>query len=146
MAPQYHPGEVVYQKDTRFTPISMGNFSSYVLLGQDATFTYAVNPKHPTGFVFTNEDVEKRPRLGMVPVMHVHLRDSGIKVYKQAYRLRIRQSFARQGVATGWYLQYVSASGGMVSDLDHLEGGKALRRSIVNTAIDRGPAGIRRRG
>lgn len=138
MPPQYFPGDVTYQRDSRFTPISLGNLDSYVLLGSDVAFTYTLNENHPSGFVFTNADMEHRPRLGMVPVMHVFLRDSAIKGYKQAYRLRIRESFARQNVATAWYLLYVQRFGGMVSDLDHLEGGKHLWRSFVNTAALRG--------
>ncbi len=41
-------------------------------------------------------------------------------------------------MASTWYAKYVERMGGIVSDFEHLEGGKAFWRSLVNTAADRG--------
>lgn len=138
MAPQYHPGDFVYQRDSKFRRITLGNFGVYTRLGEDLDFTYTLDPQHTVGFVFENAEIEQRPRQGLLPVMHVHLRESPVSSYKQAYRLRIRESFARKNAATAWYLAYVATFGGVVSDFDHLEGGKSLWRSLVNIAQDRG--------
>jgi hypothetical protein len=136
--PQHYPGEVTYQKDTKFTPITMRNFGDYLILGRDEVCTYAIDPQRTTGFVFSNLDIQNKPSLGMSPVMHAQLRESGIKGYKQVFRLRIREAFAQKGIATSWYLAYVLEAGGIVSDFDHLEGGKRLWKSFVRTAADRG--------
>lgn len=137
-SPQLYPGSVVYALDSKFRPITARNFSEYTVLRHDTTFTYALDPQHTTGFVFTNADVLRKPSTGMVPVLHVQLRDSGIKGYKQAHHLRIRYTYSMKGVATGWYLAYVHVYGGVVSDFEHLEGGKSLWKSFVRTALDRG--------
>lgn len=136
--PQYYPSEMPYQKDALFTRITMRNFGDYRVLGQDLYRTYAIDPQHTMGFAFDNDDIEKRPSLGMLPAMSLRLRDSGIKTWKQAYRLRIRHAFAMKGVATSWYISYTQRFGGLVSDFEHLEGGKALWKSFVRTAAERG--------
>ena len=137
-AMQHHPGSIVYQKDSKFTPISVRNFGDFKLLLQDDDCTYTIDPQRTAGFVFANEEVARNPSLGLFPAMRLALRESGIKGYKQAYQLRIRQTFATKGVATSWYLAYVDEFGGIVSDFDHLEGGKCLWKSFVRTALDRG--------
>jgi hypothetical protein len=70
--------------------------------------------------------------------MTLSLRPADIKSYKQAYRLRIRENFSIMGVATHWYFSYARKFGGIVSDFEHLEGGKALWKSFVRTADDNG--------
>lgn len=137
-SPQHYPGDVVYQKDSRFGTISPGNLASYEVLGSDSRFLYTLNPKGPTGYVFAAQDVEHGSRLGYVPVMHVSLRDEPITGYKQAHHLRIRESYARAGAAMGWYIAYVAQNGGIVSDFEHLEGGRVFWRAIVNRGADRG--------
>lgn len=136
--PQYYPGKITYRKDSKFTPISAGNFSRYQTIGEDDLYVYTLGPVGSYGFVFTQDDIKAPSELGMVPVMTVELRDSPIKGYKQAHHLRIRQSHASRHVATHWYMHYVDRMGGVVSDFEHLEGGKALWRSLVNGAASRG--------
>lgn len=137
-SPQHFPGDISYHKDSRFIPVSNRNFTDYHVLGKDYAYTYAVDPQNTTGFVFLNDDVEKKPSLGLTPVMVVLLRDSSVKGYKQAHKLRIRERYAIKGVATHWYLYYVEWTGGIVSDFEHLEGGKRLWWSLVRTAKERG--------
>ncbi len=136
--PQYFPGQVTYRKDSKFTPISKGNYSRYQRLYQDDKYAYMLGPFGSFGMVFLLSDIDNPPPLGMVPVMTVELRDSPVKGYKQAYGLRIRQDFSHRHVASTWYAKYVERMGGIVSDFEHLEGGKAFWRSLVNTAADRG--------
>lgn len=131
--PQYYPGSgMTYQKDSKFTRISVGNFRRYRVLHQDSAYTYVLGPTGSFGFVFSNSDIENPPSAGLLPVLSLELRDSGIKGYKQAHHLRIRQDFASRNVATTWYCKYVDLMGGIVSDFEHLEGGKVLWRSFVN--------------
>lgn len=137
-SPQYFPGPVSYQKDAKFRPITARNFSDYQVLGADLDFTYAIDPQHTTGFVFTNDDVANPPSVGMVPVVYAALKDSNVQAYKQVYKLRIRQAFALKGVTTAWYLRYANKFGGIVSDFEHLEGGKRLWKGLVRTASEHG--------
>lgn len=136
--PQYYPGEMQYQQDSLFTRITMRNYGDYVVLGTDVYHTYAVDPQQTTGFVIDNDDIEQKPSLGMLPALSLRLRESGIKSWKQAYKLRIRYACAMKGIATSWYVAYVERYGGLVSDFEHLEGGKALWKSFVRTASERG--------
>ncbi len=136
--PQHFPGKIVYQRATKFLPISARNFASYIRLGTDGQYTFVVTPQRNAGYAFANSDIEAVPRSGMAPVLQLELRDSGIKEYKQAFRLRIREEHARRGIATTWYALYASAYGGIVSDFEHLEGGKKLWRSLVDAAQERG--------
>lgn len=135
--PQHYPGGMTYQKDAKFTRISVGNFRRYRVIHQDATYAYVLGPTGAFGFVFANSDIENPPSTGLLPVLSLELRDSGINGYKQAYHLRIRQDFASRNIATTWYCKYVDIMGGIVSDFEHLEGGKVLWRSLIN-AVDRG--------
>ena len=137
-SPQYFPGSMAYQKDSKFRPIGAGNFGTFTVIEQDSEFVYAINPQLNTGFVFTATDVANPPKIGMTPVLYVQLRKTGIKGYLQAHHLRIRHAYAQQGVATRWYMAYVHRYGGIVSDFEHLEGGKRLWRMFVNTATARG--------
>ena len=137
-SPQYYPSEITYMRDAKFRPLTARNFNDCQVLEQDVTCTYVINASGNTGFVFANADLHPIKRTGAVPVMLVQLRESGINGYKQAYGLRIRQAYAAQGIATHWYMAYVSCFGGIVSDATHLEGGKRLWRSFVETAASRG--------
>lgn len=136
--PQYYPGSgMTYQKDSKFTRISIGNFRRYRVIHQDTAYTYVLGPTGSFGFVFSNADIENPSAAGLLPILSLELRDCGIKGYKQAYHLRIRQDFASRNVATIWYCKYVDLMGGIVSDFEHLEGGKVLWRSFIN-AVGRG--------
>ena len=135
--PQYYPGAVVYQTPLKFTPISLRNFESYEVLGQDSFYVYVVDPQHTMGFAFDLSDVEAQPQAGLVPALQLQLRDSGIDGLRQAFRLRVQEAHARRGVATSWYVLF-AARYGLVSDFEHLEGGKQLWRSLVDNATRRG--------
>lgn len=136
--PQYYPGKISYQKDSKFIPISMRNFQGYTILGEDAEFIFAIDSHGTTGFVFSKMDIKRAPRSGVIPVLRVALRDSEILGLKQAHALRIRASYSQKGIATAWYMLYVEKYGGIVSDFEHLEGGKRLWKSFIDTAVDRG--------
>jgi len=71
-----------------------------------------------------------------LPVMRVSLRETPVKGYKQAHYLRIRESYAINNVTTNWYALYVERCGGVVSDREHLEGGKALWRAFIKMASE----------
>lgn len=135
--PQVYPGDYVYLKDTKFGAVSVTNIESYTLLFSDENYCYYVNPMYTQGYVFFTQDIVRKDKKDRVPVLRVFLRDSVVKDYKQAHGLRIRQSQARSGVATNWYKYYVRQAGGVVSDFEHLTGGKTLWRSLVNRASDR---------
>ena len=137
-SPRYYPGQFAYQADTKFQPLSKDNYNAKKIIGQNNEFTFALTPSGDFGYVFSVLDIENPPKLGLVPVMTVQLRPSSIKGYKQAFRLRIRENFARRGVATLWYVSYVKHAGGVVSDFEHLEGGRRLWKSFVRTAVDSG--------
>lgn len=137
-SPQLHDSPIVYMSDAKFTPTSLRNFGDYILLDRDDQFSYVAHPDMSFGYVFDSKDVAEIPSLGLFPVLRLQLRDSSLKGYKQAFRLRIRESYAKQGVASNWYFAYVAKIGGIVSDTEHLEGGKRLWKSFVRTAADRG--------
>lgn len=129
-APQYYPGPVTYQKDSKFTPISRGNISSYDVLGEYDGLLYLVDPQNSTGFVFDVNDL-KTDSAFVTPVLRLLLRDSGIEGLRQAYQLRIKERYARKNVASTWYKLYTKQRGGIVSDIEHLEGGKNLWKSFL---------------
>lgn len=140
MAPQHYPGPIAYQRDSRFRPVSDGNLRSYPKLAEDDQFLYTTDPQLTMGFVFSREEIAAvgtRPS-AFPPVMTLALRESGIRGLKQAYQLRLRERHARKNVATQWYLAYVLQQGGIVSDTDHLEGGKQLWRSFATKAAQYG--------
>lgn len=127
--PQYYPSEVVYQKDSNFTPISVRNLNDYVVLGEQDQFLYLVHPNQTTGFVFDVNDLQKKEQT-VVPVMRVSLRDTPIG-YKQAHYLRIREAYSKSNITSTWYNLYVEKFKGIVSDREHLEGGKNLWLSFI---------------
>ena len=130
--PQYYPGDVTYQKDSKFTPISMRNISDYIVLGELDEFVYVVHPDQTMGFVFHVPDLQKKDN-NVIPVMRVSLRDTPLG-YKQAHFLRIREAFSKSNVTSTWYNLYIDKFGGIVSDNEHLEGGKRLWRSFIKKA------------
>lgn len=130
--PQYYPGTISYQKDSKFTPISVRNISDYIVLGEVDEFLYTVHPDNTMGFVFHIPDLQSKAQ-SVIPVMRVSLRDSPLE-YKQAYFLRIRESFSKSNIASTWYNLYVDKFGGIVSDNEHLEGGKKLWLSFIKKA------------
>lgn len=138
--PIQYSGDITYQGDHKFTRISLNNFKSYHVLGRDGTFTYMLSSNGRFGVVFLNSDIEKAmneksgERVTLLPVLSLELRDSGVKEYMQAYHLRIRKDFARRNVATTWYSKYVDVMGGIVSDSQHLSGGKTLWRSFIDAS------------
>lgn len=136
--PQYFPGSITYQRASKFLPITLRNFRSYTPLGTDGVYTFTTTPTRNAGYAFSNADIRHCPREGMAPVLQLELREGPVRGYRQAFRLRIREEHARRGVATGWYAAYVERFGGIVSDHEHLEGGKQLWRSFVDTAQARG--------
>lgn len=131
--PQYLPGAVSYQADVRFPPVSRGNLKAYTILGKDDVCVYMVDPGLEFGYVFDRQDYESKSP-SCLAVMALKLRPAPLQGYRQAYNLRIRQSYARHNVTTTWYLLYTQKYGGIVSDYEHLTGGKRLWRSLVNNA------------
>jgi len=126
-------------RDSKFTPVSLRNLTEYPVLSSDDLFTYVVDPYQTRGYVLANPELatakeSKRKSEAVMPVMTVTLHNSEFKGYKQARNLRIRQTYSVKGVAKTWYCVYALAYGGIVSDFEHLEGGKRLWRSLVNTA------------
>jgi len=140
--PKYYPGEIIYQKDTKFTPISVRNIQDYNVIGDADGFLYVVHPNQTVGFAFLLDDIQSRKN-NIVPVMRVALRDTNINGLKQAYQLRIRESFSKANVTSAWYQYYVNYYGGIVSDAAHLEGGKALWKSFIKKASNDPSVNIR---
>lgn len=130
--PQHYPSDIIYQKDSKFTPISVRNITDYVVLGELDEFLYVVHPKQTMGFVFYVPDLQKKLQ-DVIPVMRVSLRDTVLD-YKQAHFLRIRESYAKSNVTSTWYNLYVDKYKGIVSDNEHLEGGKRLWMSFIKRA------------
>ena len=133
-SPQYLPGEYTYRDDSKFEPVSKRNFSTYIVIYADDDFTYAVDSNHRRGYVILTSEHDNDAVRAYTPVLVLGLRDTKIKGYKQAYGLRIRKSYAKIGIAAKWYVEYAKKFGGIVSDFEHLEGGKNLWRSFVNKA------------
>lgn len=136
-APQHYAGDVVYMRPENFGKTSRGNFASYTLLGNDHRFVYVVNSQLTAGAVFLASDVES-DATDFVPVTSLLLRESPYRGYRQAYRLRVRKDYARLNASTNWYLLFVQRYGGIVSDAEHLEGGRLLWRSLLDGAASRG--------
>ena len=129
--PQYYPGRIVYQKDSKFIKISRNNLSRYEVLGDVGGFLFLVDPSNSAGYVFDDADVRGTSH-AITPVMHLSLRDSGFNNLRQAYKLRIKSTYSQQNIATTWYKLYVKNKGGIVSDTEHLEGGKTLWKSFLS--------------
>ena len=132
--PQHYPGNVTYQKDNKFTPISLRNVMDYTVLHDDGEYVYMVDPGQTTGYVFDLNDLRKDAQ-HILPVMRLSLRSTTIKGYKQAHYLRIREAFAKNNITSTWYNHYVMKFGGIVSDMEHLEGGKMLWQSFIKKAL-----------
>lgn len=130
--PQHYAGDVVYQKDARFQPISIRNISDYIKLGESGGFIYTVSPNSNFGFVF-NIDELRQAKHQVLPAMHVQLRETPLG-FKQPHHLRIRRAYSRLNVASTWYDLYIQLYGGIVSDREHLEGGKKLWQSFIKKA------------
>lgn len=128
--PQHYPSTITYQATKRFTPISKRNINDMLVLGEEDTFVYLVNNEQTAGFVFLITDL-KQDVQHVVPVMRLSLRDTQIKDYKQAHALRIQESYSKMNVTSTWYKLFVDQFGGIVSDAEHLEGGKQLWLSFI---------------
>lgn len=129
--PVEYPGEIKYMATDMFPVISIRNINSYEVLGEDARYAYML--KHDSGFVFDRDDLANAtPSIGCRAVMVVSLRP-GIKGLFQAHRLRVREASSEQNTVKSWYDFYAKAKGGVVSDFEHLQGGKALWVSLIKT-------------
>lgn len=134
----YNPSPFAYQRDDKFIRISMGNFRAYTILARTEDFTFAVSPGGSGGYVFDGRDIAMSPRIGMVPVMTVQLRESRIKAYRRALRLHIREAYAERSIAIKWYVAYANMFGGIITDAGLVEGGWRLWRPFVETATAQG--------
>jgi hypothetical protein len=134
--PQHYPGDIHYQAEGKFVPISKNNVKSYIFLGSDGDYTFYLHPSKENGYVFRNDNLEDSGN-DVQPSMIVSLRDTPFG-FKQAHKLRIKEKDSRRNITTTWYLLYAQREGGVVSDFEHLEGGKTLWRSLVNNAESRG--------
>ena len=133
--PKHYSGNVTYQKDSKFIPISIRNVSDYVLLAEGHDLAYFVHPQQTYGYVFKIDDL-KSGKQTAIPVMHLSLRDTPIKNYKQAHNLRIQEEYSKNNITTVWYTEYIKQFGGIVSDREHLEGGKLLWKSLIRRAAE----------
>lgn len=131
--PQHYPGNVTYMKDSKFVPISYRNIEDYDVLGEDGVYIYLITPSRESGFIFRMEDLKDKPQQ-VLPVMRLSLRDTNINGYKQAHALRIREGFSKENLTSSWYDFYVQEFGGIVSDNEHLEGGKLLWKHFIKKA------------
>jgi hypothetical protein len=133
--PQYYPSKITYQVEKKFFPISKNNIAVYRKIGDNGEYSFFVHPSGERGFVFSNKELEDSQN-DVQPAMVVSFRDT-VYNFKQAHSLRIREKDARQNLATIFYILYVENFGGIVSDNEHLEGGKTLWRSLINNAESR---------
>ena len=60
--PQHYSGEVVYQKDSKFVPISVRNLQEYIVLGEAEGILYTLHPNKEMGFAFDVFDLQKNPQ------------------------------------------------------------------------------------
>lgn len=133
--PQYYSGAIIYQKENKFNPISVRNISDYILLGELNGFLFVVHPQQTGGFVINGSDLDNNTQK-IIPAMHLSLRDTNIKGYKQAHHLRIQEKYSKMNLTSKWYDLYINKFGGIVSDLEHLEGGKTLWWSFIKNIKD----------
>lgn len=137
--PQHYSGALVYQKDSKFIPQSLGNISRMEVLGQAGDFLFLVHPKQTSGSVFLLTDIfdskgeYHQDVHEVLPVLSLSLRDSDVLHFKQAFRLRIRESYGGEKAASLWYQFYLKRFGNIVSDIEHLEGGKQLWKSFIKS-------------
>ena len=129
--PQHYKGDVAYQKDSKFREISLSNIKNMNVIFEDNDYVYLVHPEKTMGFVFDKDhfvDGVKNVR----PIMSLALRDV-LDGLKQVHRLRIQKGYSRTNITTTWYKNYIKEFGAIVSDTEHLEGGKILWRSFINS-------------
>jgi hypothetical protein len=131
--PQHYSSAISYMKDDKFTKLSKRNVMEYVLLGAMDGLVYMVDQELTSGFVFDEEDFNNTDN-SILPAMRLSLRDTKIDGFKQAHFLRIRQKYSQKNITSTWYNLYVEKFNGIVSDFEHLEGGKQLWKSIIKTA------------
>lgn len=136
--PQYYPSTdgMVYMSAEKFIPISRQNLATYTVLAHRDGFIFVVHPDNHDGFVFDERDLQTGAN-PLIPVLRVSLRDTPLG-YKQAHFLRIRKEYARQNIATTFYSAYVEKFGGIVSDTEHLDGGKVLWKALIKSAQEKG--------
>lgn len=136
--PQHYKGDVIYQKADKFREISLNNIESMNLIHEDNDYVYLVHPEQTIGFVFDKDDIENAATGRSIklvrPVMSLSLRDA-LDGLKQVHRLRIQQGYSRSNITTTWYKNYIKEFGAIVSDTEHLEGGKILWRSFINSGL-----------
>ena len=133
--PKYYPGEVTYMNPDKFVPISYRNILDYSYLGDDEHNGYFITPDHTSGFVFSLATLEEKPDK-VVPIMRLSLRPSNVKGYKQVHGLRIQEAYSKTNITSHWYDLYLKEFGGIVSDFEHLEGGKLLWKSFIKRSMD----------
>jgi hypothetical protein len=131
--PQHYSSEISYMKDEKFTKLSKRNVMDYTLLGIFDGLVYMVDQGITSGFVFDEDDFNNEDNT-IIPAMRLSLRDTKLSDYKQAHYLRIRKKYSQKNITSTWYNLYVQNFGGIVSDFEHLEGGKQLWKSLIKTA------------
>jgi len=135
-SPQYYRGEVIYQKDNKFIPVPSRSFrEAFELLTNDGEFSYFLHPVGSFGFVIDNDDLAANTQ-AIIPVMKLKLTPViiGSESFMQVSQLRIRESYGQSGIARNWYEHYVRSHHGIVSDCEHLAGGKLLWQSLIKSA------------
>lgn len=128
----YPSSEMVYQKDAKFIKVSVDNINRMNVLQDTDDFLFVFRGN--LGYVFDKNDITSDNGVdGVMPVLHVHLRDS-VDGLKQAHNLRIRESYSGGNLAKTWYMNYINQVEPIVSDRDHLEGGYQLWKSFIKVA------------
>ena len=123
----------MYQNDSKFIKVGVNSIRRMQVLLNAGGFLFV--HKDSSGFVFKEDEVAAASDGdNLLPVMVVKLRDSGIKNYKQAHGLRIREHHADESVAKNWYFQYIKQVAPIVSDKDHLHGGYLLWKHFLKQA------------
>jgi len=130
--PLHYSGPIIYQKDAKFEQVSVQNAASYTVLGTDGRRTHLVN-RQISGYAFSTDELNSGVKY-VVPLLRLSLRSTPFGTLMQAHHLRIRESESRDSVAANWYGMYVEKFGGVVSDREHLEGGKLLWKSFIKRA------------
>lgn len=126
----HYPGNITYQADSKFIPISLNNIQRMSILAE--TDDYLFVWKGSSGFVFDQYDLNHAVEgVNLLPAMVVALREIGLGPYKQAHKLRIRETFSGENIATTWYMNYVDQVAPIVCDKEHLEGGFMLWKSFL---------------
>jgi hypothetical protein len=132
----YPSSKMVYQKDNKFTDISIANIERMNVLHKNDEYIFV--HRGVSGYVFSLMDIDEvrgndKAVQEVKPVLHVHLRPS-VGGFKQAHNLRIREDHSGNNLAKVWYMNYINQIEPIVSDKDHLEGGYRLWKSFIDTA------------